>query len=632
MCGITGIFDFQGDRTIDQNTLIRMRDSMFHRGPDEEGIFTRPGVGLGHRRLAIIDITSGQQPFTSIDQNATIVFNGEIFNFQEIRKELEAKGHRFKTHSDTEVILNSWLEWGAGCVDRLRGMFTFAIWDAREKSLFCARDRLGVKPLYYSITADGYFIFGSELKALQQFPGIATDINNHSIESYFALGYIPDPESIYQNIHKLPAGSYIEASRGKVTEPRQYWDLPFSPVELDPENAGEELISRLSEAIDIRLISEVPLGAFLSGGVDSSSVVALMAKLQQTPVKTCSIGFNHPDFDESDYATEVARRYKTDHHTEVVDNDDFSLIDKLIDIYDEPFADSSAIPTYQVCKLAREQVTVALSGDGADELMSGYRHHKMHLREESLRSVLPYPLRRSLFKPLSAIYPKADWAPRWLRAKSTLRALGQNTVTAYFNTVSQNSNDVRNNLFSQDFKQALDGFTAESVFHDVAKHAPSEDPQALIQYLDAKTYLVGDILTKVDRASMANSLEVRTPFLDHKWVEWITGIDNRYKFDGREGKSLLKKSMEPYLPRDLLYRNKMGFSVPLADWFRGPLQERVRELTHGGHLEDSGMFDVSFLKRIETEHRKKLKDHSTLLWSLLTFERFLEKSKNRVAS
>lgn len=574
MCGITGILDTRGNRPIDRDTLVSMRDSMVHRGPDESGVFVEPGIGLGHRRLAIIDITSGQQPFSTPDKRATIIFNGEIFNFQEIREELAAKGHAFQTRSDTEVILLSWLEWGTECVDRLRGMFTFAIWDARDKTLFCARDRLGVKPLYYTLTKDGFFLFASELKALLRYPGIETPIDNDSIESYFALGYVPDPRSIYRGVHKLPAGHHITVNAAGVSNPARYWDLPFSPIDLDPGKAQEELIARLSEAIEIRLISEVPLGAFLSGGVDSSSVVALMAQIQESAVKTCSIGFDDPKFNESEYAEQVSKRYRTAHHTQIVDSEDYSLVDRLIDMFDEPFADSSALPTYQVSRLAREQVTVALSGDGADELMSGYRHHKMHLREERIRALLPHSLRRKLFTPLSAVYPKADWAPRFLRAKSTLRALGQDTISAYFNTVAQNDDDTRRNLFSADFRQALGGFSAEQVFRDVADRAPSKDPQSLIQYLDAKTYLVGDILTKVDRASMANSLEVRTPFLDHKWVEWVSGIDNRYKFDGREGKSLLKRAMEPYLPRDLLYRNKMGFSVPLRAGSAGPCRTR----------------------------------------------------------
>ena len=380
MCGIAGIFDLKQQREIDNNLLTKMRDSLYHRGPDEAGSFTLPGVGLAHRRLSIIDLSSGQQPLSNADQSVTIVFNGEIFNFQDIRAELIEKGHEFKTHSDTETILYAWIEWGEKCIDKLRGMFAFVIWDANLETLFCVRDRLGVKPLLYSITDDGYFLFGSEHKAILQHPNVSTDINPKSVETYFALGYITDPDSIYKNIHKLPAGHTLTIKRGQQPDIKQYWDLPFTPTQLDDKQAQQQLFEKLKEATDIRMLAEVPLGAFLSGGVDSSAIVAIMSQLQDDPVKTCSIGFNDPEFNESEFAQEVADHCKTDHFQQTVDSDDYGLIDTLIDVYDEPYADSSALPTYRVCELAKTQVTVALSGDGADELMSGYRHHLMHLR------------------------------------------------------------------------------------------------------------------------------------------------------------------------------------------------------------------------------------------------------------
>lgn len=632
MCGIAGIFDLKSKREIDQNLLIAMRDSMLHRGPDEAGMYLDSGIGLAHRRLSIIDLSSGQQPLLSKDKSVIIVFNGEIFNFKEIRDRLIAKGHSFSTHSDTETILNAWIEWGEDCVGYLRGMFAFAIWDKNKKTLFCARDRLGVKPFIYSITDNGYFIFASELKALLKDQSVQREINLQSVETYFALGYITDPNSIYSGISKLPPGHTMTLQSGKSPIIKQYWDLPFIYQNLPEHEASQRLFEQLKEAIDIRLMSEVPLGAFLSGGVDSSSVVAIMSQLNDDPVKTCSIGFDDPKYNETEFANEVAKYCATDHFQKIVSSNDYDLIDTLVEIYDEPFADSSALPTFRVCELAKTQVTVALSGDGADELMSGYRHHRMHLNEEKIRSTIPYPLRKIIFGTLAKIYPKADWAPRFLRAKSTFQGLSLDSVSAYFQTVSQNSDIIRNQLFSQEMKRALGGFNAVEIFRQHAENAPDKSPQSLIQYLDAKTYLVGDILTKVDRASMAHSLEVRNPFLDHKWVEWITSIDQKYKYDGTTGKSLLKKTMEPYLPKGILYRNKMGFSVPLSSWFRGPLKDRVHEVLHGAPLNTTGWFNKDFLNTIEKEHQSQVKDHSTLIWSLVMFDGFLRKHNQSTVS
>jgi len=630
MCGIAGIFDLKQQRDIDIGVLTQMRDSLIHRGPDEAGNFTLPGVGLAHRRLSIIDLSSGQQPLSTPDQKITIVFNGEIFNFQKIRAELIDKGHQFKTHSDTETIVYAWIEWGEQCVDKLRGMFSFALWDVEKETLFCARDRLGVKPFLYSISDDGYFLFASEHKALLEHSSVSKDINLKSVETYFALGYITDPDSIYESIKKLPAGHTLCIKRGEEPVIKQYWDLEFKTIDLKPEDAQQQLFEKLKEATDIRMLAEVPLGAFLSGGVDSSAIVAIMSQLQKDPVKTCSIGFNDPKFNESEFAQEVADYCKTDHFQQTVDSDDYDLIDTLIDIYDEPYADSSALPTYRVCELAKTQVTVALSGDGADELMSGYRHHIMHLREEKIRSLLPLWLRKIVFGTLGYLYPKADWAPKFLRAKSTFQGLAKDSVEAYFSTVSQNNDSVRSQMFSSKFKQSLNGFNAVNVFKEHAENAPKKDPQSLIQYLDAKTYMVNDIMTKVDRASMAHSLEVRSPFLDHEWIEWISGIDNQYKFDGKMGKSLLKQTLEKHLPDGILYRKKMGFSVPLATWFRGPLKQRVHETLTGSRLKTTGWFNMDFLAKIEQEHQSKIRDHSTLIWSLVMFDAFLKKTQNHV--
>lgn len=628
MCGITGIFDIQQKRDIDRDLLSRMNEAQFHRGPNEGGLYTEPGVGFGHRRLSIIDLSSGQQPMISQDGKVILTFNGEIFNFLELRVELEALGYVFQTHCDTEVILYGWMAWGEACVERLRGMFAFAVWDQNRQTLFLARDRLGVKPLYYAELTDGRFIFASELKALKEHPKLPRAIDPTAVEDYFGFGYVPDPKTIYQGVYKLEPGYCLTIRHGDQSyNPRQYWDVDFNAVDdsLDEQAAGEQLIERLREAVNIRMMADVPLGAFLSGGVDSSAVVALMAGLSTEPVNTCSISFGDPAFNEAQFAAKVAERYHTAHRVEQVDADDFSLIDKLMDLYDEPFADSSALPTYRVCELAKKQVTVVLSGDGGDENLAGYRRYRWHTYEERMRSWLPDSIRKPLFGFLGKVYPKADWAPKIFRAKSTFESIARDSLEGYFHSVSVLSDEIRANLFSPAFKQQLQGYQAVDVFRRYAGNAPVNNPMALVQYLDFKTYLPGDILTKVDRASMAHALEVRVPLLDHKLVEWIAKLPGKFKLHGREGKYLFKKALESYLPDDVLYRPKMGFSVPLAAWFRGPLKERVRTSLLGDVMAHSGYFNMEFLKKMVDDHQAGLRDHSAAIWTLLMFEAFLRR-------
>jgi len=631
MCGIVGIFDIREKREINRDLLSRMNETQFHRGPDEGGIHTEPGLGFGHRRLSIIDLSSGQQPMISRDKNAILTFNGEIYNFQELRKELEALGYIFDTHCDTEVILYGWQAWGESCVDKLRGMFAFAIWDRDRQTLFLARDRLGVKPLYYAELGNGLFIFGSELKSLKAHPDLPRELDATAIEEYFGFGYVPDPKTIYKNVHKLEPGYCLTIRRGTPNyQPRQYWDVNFSPrPPQDVQQTGEELIQRLREAVKIRMVADVPLGAFLSGGVDSSAVVAMMAELSPEPVNTCSISFGDPAFNESKFAAQVAERYHTAHRVEQVDPEDFSLIDQLAGLYDEPYADSSALPTYRVCQLAKKQVTVVLSGDGGDENLAGYRRYRWHVYEEQMRSWLPASIRKPVFGLLGQAYPKADWAPKLLRAKSTLESIGRDSMEGYFHSVSILSNELRSKLFSDQLKQDLQGFQAVDVFRRYVDKAPTDSPLSLVQYLDIKTYLPGDILTKVDRASMAHALEVRVPLLDHKLVEWMAGLQPDIKLKGREGKYIFKKSLEKHLPNDILYRPKMGFAVPLSAWFRGPLKNRVREALLGETMTQCGLFNESFLKEMVNQHQSGLRDYSASIWSLLMFEAFL---RNETAS
>jgi asparagine synthase (glutamine-hydrolysing) len=627
MCGIVGIWDSQGQRSIDRSLLLRMNEVQHHRGPDETGTHVAPGVALGHKRLSIIDLATGQQPLFNEDGSVVVVYNGEIYNYGELIPELTALGHVFRTRSDTEVIVHAWEAWGEACVERFRGMFAFALWDQRKQTLFMARDRLGVKPLYYATLPDGMVVFGSELKALMAHGGISRQIDPRAVEDYFALGYVPEPRTVFSAAHKLAPGHTLCLRRGApAAQPRAYWDVRFHVGEsISVADAQAQLLERLKESVRLRMISEVPLGAFLSGGVDSSAVVSVMAGLSADPVNTCSIAFDDPAFDESRYAQEVAQRYGTRHFADRVESDDFDLIDTLAALYDEPYADSSAIPTYRVCQLARRHVTVALSGDGGDESFGGYRRYRLHLGEERMRALMPLPLRRALFGTLGHLYPKADRAPRFLRAKSTFQALARDSASAYFHGMSIFRDDMRALLFSDKLKRDLGGYRAVETFYDHAARAQTDDPLSLIQYLDMKTYLVGDINTKVDRASMAHALEVREPLMDHPLVEWLASLPRQLKVSGGEGKWLLKKAMEGRLSNEVLYRPKMGFAVPLARWFRGPLRQRMRSALLEGRLQQTGYFESAYLERIVRDHLSGHRDYSSPIWTLVMFEAFLRR-------
>jgi asparagine synthase (glutamine-hydrolysing) len=625
MCGIVGMIDVSGVRTISRELLSRMNETQFHRGPDEVGLHVEPGLGLGHRRLSIIDLSTGQQPLFNEDRSVVVVFNGEIYNYRELIPELLQLGHVFRTKSDTEVIVHAWEQWGEDCVKRFRGMFAFALWDRHRETLFLARDRLGVKPLHYVMLPSGVCLFGSELKSLAAHPEFRRDLDPFAIDEYFALGYIPEPRTVYAGAFKLPPAHTLTIRRGQpLPEPREYWDVRFTlDNPISERDAEAELVDRLRESIRLRMIAEVPLGAFLSGGVDSSAVVAMMAGISAEPVNTCSISFSDPAFDESKFARQVADRYGTRHFIDVVESDDFDLIDVLARTYDEPYADSSAIPTYRVCQLARRHVTVALSGDGGDESFAGYRRYRLHAMEERLRSAMPISVRRPAFGVLGHMYPKADWAPRIFRAKSTFQALARTSVDAYFHSVSILRDDMRHQLYSSAFKARLGGYSAAEVFRRHGRRAGTDDPVALAQYLDLKTYLVGDINTKVDRASMAHSLEVREPLMDHPLVEWLASLPTSLKVRGHEGKFLLKKAMEPHLPGELMHRPKMGFSVPLERWFRGPLRQRLNDAVLGPRLAATGVFNGRYLEQVVDAHLSGRRDYSAPLWTLLMFDAFL---------
>lgn len=635
MCGIVGLFDTRGETGIDARLLREMNQMQYHRGPDAGGVHLEDCIGLGHRRLSIIDLSGGQQPLYNEDGSVVVVYNGEIYNFRELVTELSAKGHQFRTHCDTEVIVHAWEEWGERCVDRFRGMFAFGLWDRNAGTLFLARDRLGVKPLYYAAMANGCVAFASELKALRIVPWMSFTLDSCAVEEYFAYGYVPEPRSIYQQVRKLPPGHTLAVKRGArcIPSPVRYWDVSFQAhVPMSVEDAGAELLERLRDAVNVRLIAEVPLGAFLSGGVDSSAVVATMASLADGPVETCSISFGDPRYNESPYAEMVAKRFGTNHHVDHVEDMEFELVDRLAGLYDEPFADSSAIPTYRVCELARKHVTVALSGDGGDENLAGYRRYRWHLYEERLRSALPLGIRRSLFGVLGSVYPKADWAPRPLRAKSTFEALGRNSVEGYFHGVSLLGDRIRSELFSETFKRELQGYNAIEVLSQHARQCPAQDALSRVQYLDLKTYLPGDILTKVDRASMAHGLEVRVPLLDHHLVDWISGLSPTMKLYQGEGKYVFKKALERHLPSDVLYRRKMGFAVPVSSWLRGPLKQRMQRAVLGPVLAGTGIFNREKLIKLMRDHLSGQRDYGAPLWAIMMFEAFLRNEQRQHAS
>ncbi len=634
MCGICGVFHRDG-KPVDPEVLIRMNDTLYHRGPDEEGYFLngdghaqgreglqgagrtekRGNLGLGHRRLSIIDLTSGQQPLSNEDGTVWVVLNGEIYNFQELRKDLAHRGHRFRTRSDTEVIVHAYEEWGERAVERFRGMFALALWDGNRRRLVLARDRVGKKPLYYWESGDT-LVFGSEIKAILAYPGVPREADLTAISDYLSLIYVPSPKTAFKGIRKLPpACRAVAGAQGTAVRP--YWDLSFHPChDKSEERMREELVEILEEAIRIRMISEVPLGSFLSGGVDSSAVVALMSRASGAPVKTSSISFSVDAYNEIAYARQVAGLFHTDHHEFHVTPEAVPVIEKLAWHYDEPFADSSAVPTYYVSRTARDHVTVALSGDGGDESFAGYRRYAFDLRENAVRDLVPALFRRPVFGGLGRLYPKADYLPQLFRGKAFISNVARDPVAAYFHSVSAVDDDGKNRLLNGDARKALGGYRTSDLFREIYERAPARDHLSRIQYLDIKTYLCEDILTKVDRASMAVSLEVRCPLLDHVFMEYAARVPAGLKLNGGEGKHIFKKALEPHLPGEILYRRKRGFAVPILEWLRGELKEFGRELVLDGPASRLYL-ERDRLGTLWKEHQKGLRNWSTELWSVM---------------
>lgn len=625
MCGIAGIYHLETAKPVDPARLRAMLHPMSHRGPDGSGEWTAPGVGLGHLRLSIIDIEGSPQPMASDDEAVTISFNGEIYNFRQLRAELEDRGHRFRTSGDTEVILAAWRQWGPDCLSRLNGMFAFAIHDHQRGCLFLARDRLGVKPLHFARLSDGSIAFASELKGLLRHPLLRREANLSAVEDFLALGYVPDDNCIVAGVSKLGAGHYLLLERGKpFPAPTCWWSPDFSNrIRASESEAAEHLVHLMRAAVTDRMVADVPLGAFLSGGVDSSAVVALMAEASAKAVKTCTIGFDQAALDETAYAATIADRFATDHRTRTVAAADFALVDRIADMFDEPFADASALPTYRVCELAREEVTVALSGDGADEAFAGYRRLVFHHQEERLRSLIPAVLRRNLLGPLARVWPQMDWAPRPLRARATLASLSKSGAEGYAEAVGVTGPDQRARLFNDAAIRALGDHVAETRYWQAMAEAPARERLDRAQYADLKIWLPGDILTKTDRMSMAVSLEAREPLLDYRLVEFAARLPVGQRIHGNSGKYLMKRAMEAYLPQDILYRDKMGFVTPISHWFRGALAGEAEAVAHRSALAQSGWFDAGTMARVVDDHKAGRADHGRLLWQLLVLDRSL---------
>lgn len=620
MCGVAGIIDLEGAREIDRAALARMTDALAHRGPDGEGRHAVPGAGLGHRRLAIIDFEGGAQPFLTGNGKGALTFNGEIYNYLELAAELRASGVPLSTRSDTEVLAEGLARDGARFVHLLNGMFAFGFWNSETETLTLARDRLGERPLYYAETSDGFLLFASEIGALRASGLLQLTIDPQALADYFLYGFVPDPKSVYREIRKLPPASLLTVRRGEAPRIERYWSPDFSIEESKFGDGQDMLLALLDEAVRCQMISDAPLGAFLSGGVDSSAVIASMAKAD-APIKACTIGFAEESHDERRYARLIAKLFGADHVEDVATLDAAAIIDIVARMHGEPFADASSLPTYLAAKLARAHVKVALSGDGGDEIFAGYRRYHFFLREERLRDLAPYALRRAAFGLAGALYPKFDWAPRPLRFKTTLQSLGKSRADAYAHAMAANLPGRVERILTADFKRSLDGYRAESVIDDAIGGA-NEHPLIAAQRADLATWLPGRMLTKVDRASMANGLEVRPPLLDYRLVEWAARLPPDFKLKHGVGKRILKASLGRRLPEEILHRGKQGFGVPIADWLRaekGPLA-RLRESTA---WRDGGMLDARAVEAMAAAHKRGAIDASQELWSVIMFDAFM---------
>jgi asparagine synthase (glutamine-hydrolysing) len=616
MCGIAGFADSRfggGPRAEHDVALVhRMCEVIRHRGPDDEGIHVETGVGLGMRRLSIIDLSTGHQPIHNEDETVWLVFNGEIYNYRELRQELEAAGHRFCTSSDTETIVHAYEEWGDAAIARLRGMFGIALWDARSRTLLLARDRAGIKPLHYAVSG-GRLFFGSEIKSLIAARATTREIDLHALDHYLAYLYAPPDRSMFKGVRKLPPGHLLRWREGRADVSR-FWQVGASEAfNGSAHEAARQLREVLSDAVRAHMVSDVPLGAFLSGGVDSSVVVGLMAEASDRPVQTFSIGFEEPAFDELDHARAVARHFRTTHHEFVVRPDGVNILDRLVAHFDEPFADSSAIPTWYVSEVAARHVTVVLSGDGGDELFGGYDRYLPHPRVAQFDNV-PLPGLRHL---AAAVWPML---PHGARGKNFLRHVSRTEDGRYLDSIAFFQPDERQALYSADVRRSINAHYPDSLLTARLRRFAALPPHSRMMRLDFETYLPEDVLTKVDRMSMAHSIESRVPLLDNRVIDFAASLPASMKIQHGRRKHILKEAARDLLPDEILNRRKQGFGVPLGVWFRGGLSDLLSDVLTSPRTRQRGYFDARFVRRLVNEHRSGKRDHTLRLWQLMIFE------------
>ncbi len=623
MCGIAGVLYADPGRTVSAELLTEMGNAIAHRGPDGEGTFRSAAVGLVHRRLSIIDLEGGRQPLSNEDESIHVVFNGEIYNYQDLRRQLETRGHTFRTNSDTEVLVHLYEDYGLDLCTHLRGMFAFAIWDARRRELMLARDHLGQKPLYVYRDREK-LLFGSELKAILAHPDVDRSIDPLAVEDFLTFGFIPGQHTIFRCVAKLPAAHRLRVSHTEFhASPKRYWNLSFSQEEkLSAEDWKERMDAALKDSVKAHMIADVPVGAFLSGGLDSSSIVAMMSELRSDPVQTFSIGFQEEQFSELPFAREVAQHFGCHHTEEVVTPDAVRDLDDLVFLYDEPFADASALPTMAVSRLAARHVKVALSGDGGDELFGGYARYSHDLKEAAVRELIPSIIRSAVLKPLAAVWPKADWLPRPLRLQTALQNLSSSPAAAYANTVSFCRRALRDQLLTPEFRKHLIGYHPEQHIIQPFQNSHRDALSGMLG-ADISVLLPDDFLTKVDRASMGFGLEVRPPFIDWKLMELAASMPSDFKIHNGSKKWILKEIFEPRLPKDLVHRRKQGFELPIDLWLRGPLRDQVETHVLSSKGQMSQYFHLPALRRIFDAHCRGTGRHGQLLWSLLIFARWL---------
>jgi len=598
-----------------------MSDAQAHRGPDDWGVWSDGRCALGHRRLSIIDLSeAGRQPMSNARGDVRITFNGEIYNFQHLRRELEGLGHVFRTRTDTEAIIYAYEQWGVDCLARLRGMFAFGIWDHRRRRLFLARDRVGKKPLFYAQFGDR-FLFASELQGILADKDIPREVDPPAIDAYLSYGYVPAPHTAFKGIYKLPPAHYLTLDlkqTGFEKRVERYWSLDYEPkLRIGEDEACEVLREKMTEAVRLRMLSDVPLGAFLSGGVDSSVVVGLMARLSGAKVKTFSIGFNEAAYDETVHARRIAERWETDHHEFIVEPDALSILPKLVRHYGEPYADSSAIPTFYVTQMTRRHVTVALNGDGGDESFAGYERYLANHLAERMRSI---PGAAMAARSLSHVIPDSiDPKSRARRARRFLAVASQPMAERYPRWLKTFQDEAKPRLYSPEFSGLLNvqGAGSPKALYDGSM---PPHPIDAAMAMDVASYLPYDLLVKVDIASMANSLEARSPFLDHEVMEFAARLPVEIKFRGGRLKSLLKRTFADLLPPENVNRRKMGFGVPVGQWFRGPLRDLLQDALLSPRALERGYFREPEVRRLVDEHLERRADHSFQLWNLLMGE------------